>query len=271
MTGAPGGPDAVTDRAVLAGSAYRDERDLVARQSLYRWQHPSYDLPGLVVDRLRDVRGTVVDVGCGNGKFVRRLHRDRPDLRVLGLDISPGILDGLPRPVAVADAERLPLGSGSAGAVLALHMLYHVGDIPRAVGELARVVCDSGVVIASTNSEHDKSELDRLWERAAADVLGVARGPSRISLSARFSLEKAPDHLGAAFSTVDVIELPGVIEVPTPEPVVVHLASYRAWAVQHGVPFDATVERAQMLVERHIEQHGAFEINALGGLLICSK
>ncbi|WP_399088049.1 class I SAM-dependent methyltransferase [Streptomyces sp. BBFR2] len=271
MTGAPVGPDAVTDRALLTGSAYRDERDLVARQSLYRWQQPSYDLPGLVVDHLRDVRGTVVDVGCGNGKFIKRLNLDRPDLYVLGLDVSPGILDGVPRPVAVSDAEQLPLGAGSVEAALALHMLYHVSDIPRAVEELARVVTETGLVIASTNSEHDKAELDRLWEQAAADVLGIDRGPSRLSLSARFSLEEAPGYLGAAFRTVDVVELPGVIAVPTPGPVIAHMASYRAWAAQHDVPFDATLSRAQTLVERHIDQHGAFEINARGGLLICSK
>lgn len=271
MTGASVGADAVTDRAILAGSAYRDEKDLVARQSLYQWQVPGYDLPGLVVDRLRDVRGTVADVGCGNGKFMKRLKEERSDLFVLGLDVSPGILDGLPRPVAVADAGQLPLRARRFDAVLALHMLYHVSDIPRAVEELARVVADDGIVIASTNSEHDKVELERLWEQAAADVLGVERGPSRISLSARFSLEKAPDYLDAAFTSVDVVKLPGVIAVPTPEPVMAHLASYRAWAAQHDVPFDATLRRAREIVERHIDHHGAFEINAFGGLLICAK
>ena len=271
MTGASAGAGAVTDRAILAGSAYRDEKDLVARQSLYRWQEPRYDLPSLVVDHLREVRGTVADVGCGNGKFIKRLNQERPDLFVLGLDVSPGILGGVPRPVAVADAGQLPLRARSVDAVLALHMLYHVSDIPRAVEELARVVADDGIVIASTNSEHDKAELERLWQQAAGDVLGVGCGPSRISLSARFSLEGAPDYLGAAFTTVDVVELPGVIAVSTPDPVVSHLASYRAWAAQHEVPFDATLERARAIVERHIDQHGAFEINALGGLLICSK
>ncbi|MFE1547877.1 hypothetical protein [Streptomyces sp. NPDC058718] len=48
-----------------------------------------------------------------------------------------------------------------------------------------------GLVIASTNSDRDKAELDDLWQRAACDVLGIDRGPARISLSARFSLEKA--------------------------------------------------------------------------------
>ncbi|MGA4844630.1 class I SAM-dependent methyltransferase [Streptomyces sp. G45] len=262
---------AMTDRAILAGSAYRTERDLAARQSLYRWQTPSYDLPALVAEQLHSVRGSVADIGCGNGKFIKRLMRDRPDLRLLGLDVSPGILDGVPRPVAVADAARLPLRTASLGAALALHMLYHVENIPAAGAELGRVLTEPGIVVASTNSERDKAELDQLWVQAAGDVLGVEKGPSRISLSARFSLEKAPDMLGAVFSKVETIPLLGTIAVTTPDPVIAHMASYRAWASQHEVPFDETIARAHTIVTDHIARHGAFTITCLGGILVCSR
>ncbi|AXE77555.1 class I SAM-dependent methyltransferase [Streptomyces atratus] len=260
---------AVTDRTRLAGSAYNGDRDLAARQSLYRWQTPRYDLPGLVAERLGDVRGRVVDIGCGNGKFIQRLRQDRPDLALLGLDIASGILADVPGPVAVADATRLPLASGSVDAALALHMLYHVPEIPQAVRELARVVATDGLVVASTNSDRDKVELDDLWQRAAGDVLGVERGPARISLSARFSLEKAPAFLREEFSRVEVVELPGTITVHDPAPVIAHMASYRAWADQHDVPFHATIDRAHALVTDHIARHGAYEITCLGGILVC--
>ncbi|WP_414166933.1 class I SAM-dependent methyltransferase [Streptoverticillium reticulum] len=265
---------AVTNRSLLSGSAYKSGQDLSARQSLYKWQSPRYDLPGLVTEQLREIRGTVVDVGCGNGKFINRLRQDRPDLRLLGLDISAGILGEVPGPVAVADAARLPLRDAGTNAVLALHMLYHVEDIPAAVAELGRVLAEGGTVVASTNSDHDKSELDDLWQRASGDVLGRLgrdRGPSRISLSARFSLEKAPSVLGAAFSAVRVVELPGTIAVTDPAPVVAHMASYRAWADQYEVPFDETIQRAERIVSQQIEEQGRFEITCLGGLLICRR
>ncbi|MFG2226045.1 class I SAM-dependent methyltransferase [Streptomyces sp. NPDC048644] len=272
MTGPCAGHDAaVTDRSTLTGSAYRNDRALAARQSLYRWQAPRYDLPGLVMEELKALRGTVVDVGCGNGRFIQRIRAGRPDLRLLGLDVSAGILDGVPGHVGIADAERLPLRSHSVAAALALHMLYHVRDIPQAVGELSRVITERGIVIASTNSDRDKSELNQLWERAAGDVLGREKGPSRISLSARFSLEKARDLLGEAFGTVRSIDLPGTITVRSAEPVVAHMESYRAWADHHEVPFAPTIERAREIVDRHIAQHGAFSIEARGGLLVCSR
>ncbi|MFC4517517.1 class I SAM-dependent methyltransferase [Streptomyces ehimensis] len=261
----------VTDRSLLSESAYKSGRDLSARQSLYQWQSPRYDLPGLVAEQLREIRGTVVDIGCGNGKFIRRLRNDRPDLRLLGLDISAGILAEVPGPVAVADASRLPLHDGGVNAALAMHMLYHVEDIPGAVGELGRVLADGGTVIASTNSDRDKSELDDLWQRASGDILGLDRGPSRISLSARFSLEEAPSLLGRVFDAVDVIELPGTITVTDPAPVIAHMASYRAWADQHEVPFDETIRHAEEIVAQHIEKHGQFEITCLGGLLVCRR
>ncbi|NEC30628.1 class I SAM-dependent methyltransferase [Streptomyces sp. SID8111] len=262
---------AVTDRMRLAGSAYSSDRDLAARQSLYRWQTPRYDLPGMVAEQLAGVQGRVVDVGCGNGRFVQRLREVRPDLGLLGLDIASGILAGVPGPVAVADATRLPLATGGVDAALALHMLYHVGDIPQAVRELSRVVAGDGLVIASTNSDRDKAELDELWQRAAGDVLGTGRGPARISLSARFSLEKAPAFLEEEFGSVRTIELPGTITVRDPGPVIAHMASYRAWADQHDVPFDATLERARTILLDHIARRGAFEVTCLGGILVCRR
>ncbi|WP_267241719.1 class I SAM-dependent methyltransferase [Streptomyces sp. PR69] len=262
---------AVTDRTLLAGCAYHTEHALAARQSLYAWQTPRYDLPGMVAERLRWVRGTVADIGCGNGKFIQRLRSERPDLRLLGLDVSPGILASVPSPVAVADAAQLPLRDQSVDAALALHMLYHVEDMPAAIGELVRVLTGDGVVIASTNSQHDKQEMDRLWERAAGDVLGVGKGPSRISLSARFSLEKAPLLLGEQFGRVETVELPGTVTVRDPGPVIAHMESYRAWAGRHGVPFEDTIARARELLTAHIDRHGAFEITCLGGLLFCQR
>lgn len=260
---------AVTDRHRMAGEAYGTGRHLAARQNLYAFQEPRHDLPGLVLAELVDVAGVVADVGCGNGTYVQRLRAERPDLTTLALDVSPGILAGIAGPVAVADAAALPLADGTAGAVLGMHMLYHVADIPAAVDEFARVLAPGGVVLVSTNSGHDKAALDALWSRAAGDVFGQPEGPRRVSLSARFTLEDAPGHMARRFGSVRMIELPGTITVHDPAPVVAHLASYRAWATETGVPFDATIDRARDLVADAIDRDGAFRIGCLGGILVC--
>ncbi|MEV4557242.1 class I SAM-dependent methyltransferase [Kitasatospora sp. NPDC049285] len=260
---------AVADKAILANSAYADGRHLAARQSIYQWQQPQYDLPGLVVEELAGTSGTVLDVGCGNGKFVSRLHKDRPDLQVVGTDISAGILADVAKPVVVADAQVLPFADDSADAVLALHMLYHVSNIEATIEELARVCRPGGMLIASTNSDTDKQELDQLWARAAGDVLGVPEGPARVSLSSRFSLEKAPVYLRTAFKDIQVKELPGIIEISDPAPIVAHLASYEAWADQSGVPFHETVSRAAEIIAATIATEGSFKIACRGGIMVC--
>ncbi|MGI8311703.1 class I SAM-dependent methyltransferase [Saccharopolyspora hattusasensis] len=263
------GPD-TTSRAVLAGSAYSDERHLAARQSLYSWQHPRHDLPGIVLEHLPTKAGVVLDVGCGNGKYVSRIRTHRPDLTVVGMDISPGILAGLAQPVVVADAAALPAADACAAALLAMHMLYHVDDLNTSLSEIARVLGPGGTFIASTNARDDKKELDDLWASAAADVLGTDQGPRRISLSNRFALDDAPDRLQPYFTEIRVLELPGVITVTEPEPVIAHLASYRTWADSVGVPFDATLERAHQRLHELINRKGAFHINCRGGILLGS-
>ncbi|MFJ5230696.1 class I SAM-dependent methyltransferase [Kitasatospora sp. NPDC088391] len=260
---------AVADKSILANSAYADGRHLAARQSIYRWQQPQYDLPGIVLEELAGTSGIVLDIGCGNGKFVSRLHKDRPDLQGVGMDISAGILADVEKPVLVADAQALPFADDSADAVLALHMLYHVSDIAATIKELARVLRPGGVLIASTNSDTDKQELDRLWARAAGDILGISEGPARVSLSSRFSLEKAPGYLSKEFGAIRLRELPGVIEVTDPDPIIAHLASYEAWAEQCCVPFNETVSRAHDIVASTIETEGSFKITCRGGILTC--
>jgi SAM-dependent methyltransferase len=262
--------DGVTDRAILAGRAYATGQGLEARQSLYRYQRPRHDLPGIVERELADARGPVLDVGCGNGVFLRHLSRGRPDLVVVGFDVAPGILAAFGPDIAprvVADAQRLPIVDGSAAAVLAMHMLYHVPDIGQALDEADRVLVPGGRFIGSTNSATDKHELDRLWTRAAADVLGVAEGPSRVSLSARFTLEDAPGYLVPRFHDVRVTPLPGVITVTDPAPIVAHLASYRAWADRSGVPFDQTLRRAAEIAADTIARRGSFQVTCLSGIL----
>lgn len=85
-----------TDRQVIAGQAYASGRYLSARQALYDHQTPTYDLPGIVLDTLAAVSGAVVDVGCGNGRYLRRLRGERPDLLTVGVDVAEGILREVP-------------------------------------------------------------------------------------------------------------------------------------------------------------------------------
>jgi len=72
---------------------YRTDVNLAARQSIYAYQHPRIDLTARILDLAAPARGEVVaDVGCGNGVYLAELARRGFAGRVIGADLSFGML-----------------------------------------------------------------------------------------------------------------------------------------------------------------------------------
>src|SRR5712664_476607 len=81
------------DRAFLRGTQYKTDANLAARQSIYAYQHPRIDLQARVLDLAAPASSdTIVDVGCGNGTYPAELARRGFAGRVLGVDLSLGML-----------------------------------------------------------------------------------------------------------------------------------------------------------------------------------
>lgn len=89
-------------------------------------------------------RGTVLDIGCGDGQIAMALMRLRPDLKVEGVDIVPR-----PRtliPVAQYDGVTLPFADRSIDYVTIVDVLHHTTD-PTVVLKEASRVARQGVII----------------------------------------------------------------------------------------------------------------------------
>ena len=102
---------------------YANDRNLAARQRMWRHQVPYFDIVSWVV-RLAGLSPgqQVLDAGCGNGEYLRALAQV-PVLAV-GCDLSLGMLRPLAhRPLVNADVAALPVRDGAVDAVLAVHML----------------------------------------------------------------------------------------------------------------------------------------------------
>lgn len=101
------------------------------------------------LDALRDVRGKVVEIGCGSGRFIASVGAARPDLEVHGSDVSKTALAlAEQRPnlhVKVADALALPYPDGFFDAVLMIDVLEHLPDPKKALAEVRRVLRPNGV------------------------------------------------------------------------------------------------------------------------------
>jgi SAM-dependent methyltransferase len=181
---------------------YADDRNLSARQRLWRYQEPYLDIVGWVV-RLAGLSAgqRVLDAGCGNGEYLRALAQI--PVRAAGCDLSLGMLRPLAhRPLVNADVAALPVRDGAVDAVLAVHMLYHVPDREAAARELRRVLRPGGVCIAVTNGARHTRSLRSLVERAAGKA---APGWRMDPVSGAFTAENGAAQLGVAFASVTCV------------------------------------------------------------------
>ena len=69
----------------------------------------------------------------------------------------------------VADAQSLPFADATFDGAIANHMLYHVPDRAKALGELRRILKPNGILFAATNGERHLTEIGELLRQADAD------------------------------------------------------------------------------------------------------
>jgi len=70
----------------------------------------------------------------------------------------------------VQDAARLAVRSRQFDAVLAHHMLYHLPDIPAALGAICRVLREDGCFFAATNGWDHMREVRELLANVASMI-----------------------------------------------------------------------------------------------------
>ena len=132
------------------------------------------DVHGPIAERiLAEGLSPVIDVGSGYGRLGDEL---KGGARYLGIDMSPTQISRSTQPVVMGDANRLPVRDGSAGAVAALWMLYHLDDPVVAIREAHRVLKPGGLFVASTSRRDDSPEVQPAQERTTFDseeALGV--------------------------------------------------------------------------------------------------
>jgi SAM-dependent methyltransferase len=140
---------------------YATEHNLRARAALWR----DVDGPDAKTELFDGIAALsprrVLEVGGGDGWLSARLRGE------LGCDVV--MVDQSERMVELAaargldarvgDVQALPFDDASFDTAVAAWMLYHVPDIDRGLGELARVLEPGGHLVALTNSRRHCQEL----------------------------------------------------------------------------------------------------------------
>ncbi len=144
------------------------------------WTIAGYRLDEVLVHLPR--RGRVLELGCGAGRFLRAIHFHRPELELVGADVSRHALEILSETspgieTRSVEGTSLPAANGEFDAVLALDVLEHVTDPDHTLGEIRRVLAPGGFFHLHVPCESDPRSLWR-WlpgqrgERALKRRLG---------------------------------------------------------------------------------------------------
>ena len=211
----------------------------------------------------------MLDAGCGPGSYVSQVSLRAADLTAF--DIASGRLEHVDPSTArrvCGDVESLPFRDDSFDVAMAMHMLYHVPDIPAAARELRRVVRPGGVLYALTNSQHAQRELAELVERNGCDP---SAGDDFGAL--RFSNENGAELLREGFGDVDLVELTESQLVVSDADQIVDELKRNQYLYEPGlgpnVAWDAFVDAVHADARRVIDRDGAFRVSEHHGLFTC--
>jgi SAM-dependent methyltransferase len=241
---------------------YGDDRRLSARQRV--WQ-AAPDLVGRVLD-LSGIGPTdvVLDVGCGNGRYLERLRLRGHTGGLLGLDNSPGMaaVASVHAPIAVADAQALPVRDSRVDVVICAHMLYHVPDRARAIGELRRVLRPGGSAVVVTNGPDHTAETTAILTQALLEMTGAAGELDRFGH--RFPPELGRTLMAEAFDDVELHHVGSPVTVPSPDMVGDYFESLppESAGLTEGPLWNMVMRRARRLVLEHVDRHGAFVVTS---------
>ncbi len=261
-------------------SPYKQSDDLETRVGIlsggYRLDYPDPSEISKLLEPLE--KKAILDVGCGIGIPLLPFgpqFRDTPNM--IGLDSSLAVLkraqelqrqQDLPTLHLIhGDAQNLPFLDQQFDLVLARHMLYHVPNIPKAVGEIVRVMKPTGLFMATTNSKYSRPELEKIHREALLllpDASFIERG------SSRFGLENGEKILGESFSSIQTIPWHGYIRYTSADDAIKYYTSTLYF--QHALSDSTQKEQLKNIVANEVQtvinQQGYFQVTSWGAIFL---
>ena len=121
------------------------QREQYAKGGFGRWHWDKRDQTALNLVRQSD--HTIVDIGCGEGITLEKMHQLFPEREVFGIDFLSENIDISRRhgcKVEQGDVYNLQLSSKSVDFVLFMEVIEHLEDPETAIQEICRVLAPGG-------------------------------------------------------------------------------------------------------------------------------
>lgn len=152
----------------------------------------------------------VLELGCGDGSLWKtNCDQVPPNWDIYLTDFSKGMLEDAKKNLykqkskfkfEIVNVEKIPYEDESFDLVIANHMLYHVGDIDRALNEINRVLKKGGVFYASTVGKDHMKEMREFISKVDKNILQV----ESFNLTKKFQLQNGNEILKKYFPHVYV-------------------------------------------------------------------
>lgn len=204
---------------------YATETGLEARRAAYA-AAVGPDARDVAVAAISEVTPqSVLEVGPGPGELSERLLKEL-GVTVVAVDTSERMVE-LARSRGVdarlGDVQSLDLPAESFDCAVAAWMLYHVPDLDRALGEIARVLRPGGRLVAVTNAV---DHLLEVWQLGGAEHLPPLT----------FGAENGKEVLSRHFARVEQRGVEGTTTFPNASAVRAYLGSF-----ERGIPLARAV------------------------------
>ena len=206
------------DDAAYVRYQYSDDEKLRVRIETHERYSERHGFHQWVVGHVAAERGhRLLDVGSGPGTDY---HPLLPDVDIVAVDTSLGMLAKVRAKRVNADAQALPFASASFDRVMCNHMLYHVPDKVVALREMRRVARPGGRVTITANL---RSSYANLWEMRNAALAELVLAPQH-GTGYWFAAEDV-DVVASVFPEVRIETWNDAFVFPDAEPVLRYLAT----------------------------------------------
>lgn len=212
---------------------YRNASNLRARINLHEsfsinkegwmpWFFKQLNLPNNI---------NILELGCGDGSlWVKNLDKIPKGWNITLTDFSQGMLKDAKKNLEkyadrfsfnVVDAENIPYENESFDVVIANHMLYHLNDIDRALGEINRVLKKEGYFFASTVGKNHMKEMRDIVRLVDESILKL----EGFNLTKKFQLENGMKILRYYFDEISMKRYTDSLKITKGTPLIDYIFS----------------------------------------------
>jgi ubiquinone/menaquinone biosynthesis C-methylase UbiE len=256
---------------------YQSDANLRARIDIHRLYTVGPPLEP-AIDAALGLSGneSLLDVGTGPGDFPIRLSKSGHRGRIVGIDLSAGMIAkarsaGAGVEFFQADSQALPFPNDTFDVVTARHMLYHVPDIPRALSEARRVLKAGGRFLAVTNTHDNFGEYRAALAEAADQIRGRVADALRILIpvSHAFSEINGPEMVEKVFGNVETMRVDSALRFESAEAPLRYFDSCRTLKGVSIEDWELAREKFAEAIQRRVAK-GAWTVSKTAVLILAT-